>query len=164
MPGQVPQTAFRQRRVTARNERSAVMEAAIVDASVAVKWVVNESGSDRARLLSQTSLEAPDLLLIECANILWKKVRIRDLTREEASTRLEMLLRAPVSLVESRPLLNSALALSLDLQHPVYDCVYVALALRRDLPLITADERLVAAVRKSPKVAGRVIRLADLPD
>ena len=140
------------------------MDPAIVDASVAVKWVVNESGSDRARLLSQTRLEAPDLLLIECAKILWKKVRTRDLRREEASTRLELLLRAPVSLAESRRLLDSALGLSLDLHHPIYDCVYIALALRRDIPLVTADERLVAAVRKSPNVASRVMRLADLPD
>ncbi len=138
------------------------MDAAIVDASVAVKWVVNESGSDRARLLSQSRLEAPDLLPIECANILWKKVRIRDLTREGATTRLELLLRAPVSLAESRHLLDSALELSLDLHHPVYDCVYIALALRHDIPLVTADERLVAAVRKSPKLAGRVMRLADV--
>lgn len=140
------------------------MEAAIVDASVAVKWVVNESGSDRARLLSQTRLEAPDLLPVECANILWKKVRVRNLTREEASTRLEVLLRAPVSLAESRRLLDSAFGLSLELRHPVYDCVYIALALRRDIPLVTADDRLVAAVRKSPKVASRVMRLADLPE
>ena len=140
------------------------MQAASVDASVAVKWVVNESGSDRARLLSQTRLEAPDLLPIECTNILWKKVRIRDLTREEASSRLPLLLRAPVSLSESRPLLDSALGLSLDLHHPVYDCVYIALALGRDIPLVTADEGLVAAVRKSPRVAARVIRLADWPD
>lgn len=137
------------------------MEAVVIDASVAVKWVVNESGSDRARLLSQVRLEAPDLLPIECANILWKKVRIRDLTREQASARLQLLLQAPVSLVESRRLLDSALKLSMDLHHPVYDCVYIALALRSGVPLITADERLVSAVRKSAKVAGRVMRLAD---
>ena len=133
----------------------------MIDASVAVKWVVNESGSDRARLLSQTRLEAPDLLPIECANILWKKVRIRDLTREQASARLQLLLHAPVSLVESRRLLDSALKLAMDLHHPVYDCVYIALALRSGVPLVTADERLVSAVRKSAEVAGRVMRLAD---
>ncbi|MBI3682117.1 MAG: type II toxin-antitoxin system VapC family toxin [Acidobacteria bacterium] len=68
------------------------------------------------------------------------------------------------SMAERRHLLDSAFELSLDLHHPVYDCVYIALALRRDMPLVTADERLVAAVHKSPKVASRVIRLADLPD
>lgn len=46
------------------------MEAAIVDASVAVKWLVQEPGSEQARLLSRARLEAPDFLPLECANIL----------------------------------------------------------------------------------------------
>ncbi len=49
-----------------------MIEAAIVDASVAVKWVVQEPGSDRARWLAKAKLEAPDLLSTECANVLWK--------------------------------------------------------------------------------------------
>ncbi len=139
-----------------------MIEAAVVDASVAVKWVVEEAGSDRARLLAQARLEAPDLLPIECANILWKKVRIRDLTRQGASARLDLLLRAPISLAETRPLLDTALGLALELHHPVHDCVYLALTLLRGIPLVTADEKLVAALRRSPKLTDRVIRLGDL--
>jgi predicted nucleic acid-binding protein len=141
-----------------------LIDAAIVDASVAVKWVVNESGSVRARLLSEARLEAPDLMFVECANILWKKVQVKDLTREEASIRMELLVRAPVAVAESRLLLDRALSLSCDLRHPVYDCVYIALAMRRNLPLVTADDRLVAAVRKSGHAAARVMRLSELPD
>jgi predicted nucleic acid-binding protein len=141
-----------------------VIEAAIVDASVAVKWVVREADSDRARLLSQARLEAPDLLLVECANILWKKVLLRDVTQAEAAARLQWLERAPVSLAESPPLLEAALGLAFDLRHPVYDCVYLALALRRDLPLVTGDERLVTVAGRSPKLSAHVLRLADLPD
>jgi len=138
------------------------MEAAIVDASVAVKWLVQEPGSEQARLLSRTRLEAPDLLPVECANILWKKVRVRDLSREEALGRLQLLLQAPVSLSESRRLLEPAIEMSFDLRHPVCDCVYLALALQRQLPLVTADERLVAAVRKLPRLAAHVMLLASL--
>jgi predicted nucleic acid-binding protein len=140
-----------------------VIQAAIVDASVAVKWVVNERGSEQARLLSRARLEAPDLLLIECANILWKKVRVRDLTRTDAAARLVLLRQAPVTLADSRSLLETALELSFDLRHPVYDCVYLALALRRDVPLVTADERLVTATRKPSRLAAHVVLLADLP-
>jgi predicted nucleic acid-binding protein len=50
-----------------------MIDAAVVDASVALKWALEEPGSDRARLLSSARLEAPDLLPIECANVLWKK-------------------------------------------------------------------------------------------
>ena len=61
-----------------------MISAAVVDASVAVKWVVEESDSVQARSLSRARLEAPDLLPVECANILWKKERIGDLTKEQA--------------------------------------------------------------------------------
>jgi predicted nucleic acid-binding protein len=138
------------------------MEAAIVDASVAVKWLLQEPGSEQARLLSRARLEAPDLLPVECANILWKKVRLRDLSREEALARLQLLLQAPVSLAGSRMLLEPALEMSFELRHPVYDCVYLALALQRQVPLITADERLAAAVRKVQRLAGHVLLLASV--
>jgi predicted nucleic acid-binding protein len=141
-----------------------VIEAAVVDASVAVKWVVREPGSDRARLLSQARLEAPDLLPVECANILWKKVRLGDLTRQGAAARLDVLLRAPLMLTASRELLDSALRLSFELNHPVYDCVYVALALLRKIPLITADQKLAVAIRQRRELAACVTLLTDLPD
>ena len=140
------------------------MDAAIVDASVAVKWVIEEEGSAMARRLSRIPLEAPDLLLVECANILWKKARLGDLTAAEAKERLERLLRAPVRLAASRDLLTPALELSLELRHPVYDCLYLALAQRRGVPLVTADERLVSALsrRRIPSLA--VVSLARFPD
>jgi predicted nucleic acid-binding protein len=139
-----------------------MMAAAVVDASVAVKWVMEEPGSDRARLLSSVRLEAPDLLPIECANILWKKVQLGDLGEDGAAVRLALLLRAPITLADSRNLLEAALQLSLDLKHPVYDCLYLALAAERDVPLVTADRKLAAAVRKRRKLAAQVQHLDDL--
>ena len=138
------------------------IDAAVVDACVAVKWVVEEIDSDVARSLSRDRLEAPDLLPVECANILWKKVRIGDLSRRDAKLCLEALMAAPVKLTAGSELLVSALELALELQHPVYDCVYLALALRRDIPLVTADERLATAVRKRNKLAARVLLLPEL--
>jgi predicted nucleic acid-binding protein len=140
-----------------------VIEAAVVDASVAVKWVVAEPDSGRARSLARARLEAPDLLHIECANILWKKARLGDLTRREAAACLDVLLRAPVTLAGSRELLDLALDLSLEWRHPVYDCVYAALAIRREIPLVTADRKLVNVLRKSGKRA-RALFLGELAD
>jgi predicted nucleic acid-binding protein len=141
-----------------------MIEAAVVDASVAVKWVVQEVASDRARSLAQGRLEAPDLLPVECANILWKKVCFGNLTEREAVARLHALLRAPVVLAASHDLLESALRLSFNLRHPVYDCLYLALSLKRGLPLVTADKRLAGVARKDRKVAAWVMLLEDLPD
>lgn len=139
------------------------MQAAVVDANVAVKWVLAEAGSDRARSLSAIPLQAPGLLHVECANILWKKVRLGELSKDRALKDFVVLLRAPVALTRTSELLDDALRLAIELRHPVYDCLYLALALRHDLPLVTADRRLVAAARKDSKLAGLVILLDDLP-
>ncbi len=137
-----------------------MIPSAVVDASVAVKWVVTEPGSEPARSLSSADLSAPDLLLVECANILWKKARNRELTHREASQRLSLLTQAPVQLAPSDGLLDSAYQLAAELDHPVYDCLYLALALRKQMPLVTADRRLYLAVsrRGKPRID---IRLLD---
>jgi predicted nucleic acid-binding protein len=140
-----------------------VTDAAVVDASVAIKWIVEEPDSGLARSLAPARLEAPDLLPIECANILWKKAAIGDLTRQEAAQRLGFLLHAPVTYTASRELLGLALDLALEWRHPVYDCLYAALAIRRNIPLVTADERLAGAARKHKKHGPLVMLLAELP-
>lgn len=80
----------------------------------------------------------------------------------DASACLQLLLQAPVSLAESRSLLNDALELAFEMRHPVYDCVYLALALQREIPLVTADNRLVAAARKFPRLAGHLLPLSEV--
>ncbi len=134
---------------------------AVVDSSVAIKWVVKEADSDKARSIAQATLEAPDLLLIESANILWKKVMIADLSPPEANDRWQLLVQAPIQYTPSPDLLDTALRISIDLKHPVYDCVYLALALRLDVPLITADNRLVTAVRRKRTLGIHIEALHD---
>jgi predicted nucleic acid-binding protein len=103
------------------------------------------------------------MLQVECANILWKKVRLGELSKDRALKDFVVLLRAPIALTRTGELLDDALRLAIELSHPVYNCLYLALALRHGFPLVTADRRLVAAARKDPKLAGRVILLGELP-
>ena len=105
-------------------------------------------------------MEAPDLLFVECANILWKKTRLGDLREDEAVSCLDVLLTAPVRLVPSQGLLEQGLDLSLRLKHPVYDCIYLALAVRGGLPLVTADRKFVQAVLRH-KILRRHIKLLE---
>lgn len=84
----------------------------IVDASVAVKWVLEEEFSDEARSLAGKELYAPDLLYIDCANILWKKAAKGDLTLPQAASALKELQTSPVAVIVSGPLLEKALALA----------------------------------------------------
>jgi predicted nucleic acid-binding protein len=114
----------------------------VVDASVAIKMVVAEMGSVTARRLRRDRLVAPDLLWPECANILWKTVRRGDLEPAHAELACSTLLRLPFEITESAELLSDALRRSIALNHPAYDCLYLELAARERLPLITADLRL----------------------
>ncbi len=132
----------------------------IVDASVAVKWVVPENLSEEAdRLLgSEDPLMAPELLMIEAANALWKKARRRELSAGEAGRALDVLLASSIVVCAAQPLLARALAMAQRLEHPVYDCVYLALAERERATLVTADERLLARVGRR-RMRARVVDL-----
>jgi predicted nucleic acid-binding protein len=139
------------------------MNTAIIDASVVPKWVLDEEDSDIAASLKDWDLAAPDLLLAECANVLWTKVRKRELTPEEVVERVQLLQHAPLELVPLEALVREATKLALQLSHPVYDCIYLALAEHRDLPLVTADRGLVDAVRGNKgEPTGRVLFLKEL--
>ncbi len=135
----------------------------VIDASVAVKWVVAEEGTDQAvSLLSGRSLSAPDLLVAECANILWKKVRLSELTAQEAMLAARLLQQAEIELHPMRALLERGTELAIALDHPAYDCLYLALALANDWRFVTADIRFLGKVRQaSPDVAGAILSLEE---
>ena len=135
----------------------------VVDASVAVKWVIPEVLSDQAESLRGRAarLLAPDLLLPEAANALWKKLIRREITTREAAQAINLLLASGLDLRPSGPLLGRALALARRLRHPVYDCIYVALAQAEGATLVSADQRLLARIaRGRTRVA--VVDLATL--
>ena len=118
----------------------------VIDASVAVKWVVPEAGSDAAVALLGRELWAPSLWLAEAANALNKKSRRGEITSEEARLRAQDLIDAPVESIELPILLPSAMRMAAELGHSVYDCLYLAAALLRDTTLVTADQRFAAKV------------------
>ncbi len=119
------------------------MSGHVIDASVAIKMVVAEPGSRTARRLRRDRLVAPDLLWPECANILWKTVRRGELELAHAQLACSTLLRLPFEITDSAELLPDALRRSIALDHPAYDCLYLELAARQGLPLVTADQRLL---------------------
>lgn len=124
----------------------------VADASVAVKWVRREDGSDwTVRLVSDIRpLLAPDLLPVECANVFWRLRRRGEIGAPEPAVLLARLRDLPFHLAASAgPLADSALALASRTDHPVYDCLYLALAIERDAPLATADLRFAAAIRRA---------------
>ena len=117
----------------------------VVDASVAVKWVIPEVLSDLADRVRDGAEDvlAPDLLLVEVANALWRKTSAREISAREADGAFDLVRRSGIDLRPAGPLLPRAMDLARRLGHPVYDCVYLALAEREEATLVTADQRLL---------------------
>ncbi len=130
----------------------------VIDASVALKWVLDEPGRAAADTLLDDELIAPDLWLVEAANALWKRAGRGDISVQEAGAMLAELRNAPVSSVVVD--LSAAMDLALELKHPVYDCLYLAAAIREDSHVVTADRRFYAVTRGAPDLADRVRLLA----
>jgi predicted nucleic acid-binding protein len=130
----------------------------VVDASVVVKWFVPEIHSDKARRLLDAPHDyiAPDLLFAETTNAIWKKIRRKELTADEGQRVVADIGRSAVETVSCRALADDAHALANATGRTVYDCLYVALAARLNTRSITADDRLDAALRSFPAVAGHI--------
>lgn len=118
----------------------------VVDASIALKWVLQETGSEAAEKLLENDLAAPSLWLLEAGNALWRRTAREELTPAEAAERLAVLTKAPVASVPLEQDLPEAMRLGLQLNHPVYDCLYLALAKRLGTYVVTADTRFGRAV------------------
>ena len=124
----------------------------VIDASVALKWVFEEEdGVEAARRLLRNpeELTAPALWLVEAGSALWRRHRRALISVEEATAGMSFLREVPVLAVDTSEVAESALRLALELGHPIYDCTYLALALREELPLVTADQKFAARLQRS---------------
>ena len=122
----------------------------VLDASVALRWVYDEPGSAEARelRLRRDPLIAPDLWRLEVASAIARRVRNGQIDLETARRHRAGLLRTPMSFMPSGELEPDAFRLATALAHPIYDCVYLALAERRGARLATADAKFAGVALK----------------
>ncbi len=124
------------------------MTAYVIDTSALVKFVIAEEYSDLVRRIvsmhdaSEIQLIAPNFLLVECANVLWKNALRTAEPFEDVKAAIDDLRGINIRLVPQEDLLEDALRLALDTNITVYDALYCALARREDAELITEDRRL----------------------
>jgi len=121
-----------------------------MDASALIKYVYDEEGTPIVEQLIETLLNdddatiyVPDLLFIECANILWKKVRRNEVDTETAEKDLADLASLELNATPCADLMTRALSLACKYGISAYDACYVALAERHSIPLVTADDHLI---------------------
>ncbi len=127
----------------------------VVDASVAIQAFVTEPLSEAARTLLDAGADpsrklfVPDLFYVECANILWKRVRRFGLPARDAQQAMQDLLALALDVTSTEALSLASLPLALELEITAYDACYIELSRRQAVPLVTADEALIR------KAAGR---------
>jgi predicted nucleic acid-binding protein len=116
----------------------------VVDSSIALQWLLPEADAVLAEsLLGNPDLVAPDILLIEAANVLAKKVRGSDATLDDAVSAPGLIRDIVSRFVSSADLAADALRLSVELVHPVYDCCFLACAHQVGGRLATRDQPFV---------------------
>ncbi|MDE0176164.1 MAG: type II toxin-antitoxin system VapC family toxin [Defluviicoccus sp.] len=138
----------------------------VVDASVVVKWLVREAYSEEAAALldSGSTFVAPALVFAEAASALWVMRRRGDIAADDMADAVETLRAMPVAVPVAMPQLTAAASrLAVDLDHPVYDCFYLALSVQTQYPVVTADRRFHDKVRAHPYLSDRIEHVGAMP-
>ncbi|MFB2939005.1 type II toxin-antitoxin system VapC family toxin [Aerosakkonemataceae cyanobacterium BLCC-F154] len=136
----------------------------VVDANVAIKWVLPEIHTDSAlRLLNNSyTLLVPDFFFPEIGNIFWKQVRRGEMSLAEAQEKFAELSLVDFKICASLPLMPLALEVAVRIDQAVYDCVYLALAVTNQCQMVTADERFYNALQ-GDALANHLRWVVDVP-
>jgi predicted nucleic acid-binding protein len=134
----------------------------IFDGCIVIKWFFDEEMSSKARSLGRSTDKtiAPSLILPEVSNAVWKRLSKSIVSTQEAQEICDTLPELFRELVRIEELQKRASEIMVALVHPIYDCIYLALAEREKLPLISVDQRLIDAGRRLGSV--NVVHLKDL--
>ncbi|GAB5407256.1 MAG: type II toxin-antitoxin system VapC family toxin [Aureliella sp.] len=136
----------------------------VVDASVAAKWFFSEADSHSALELFRTDfkLVGPGIIRLEVASAFARRARDDQITAEDALDNRDRWLSAiatnAIRLEDQSIDLAVGLELALRLKHLLPDCVYLAMAMRYEAPLVTADEKFA---RKASKEYEKVLGIEE---
>jgi len=114
----------------------------VVDASVAFKWFLSDepdAGQALAVVHEGTALIAPDFLIAEVCNAAWRSARLGRISNAQVTEIATSLPRFFDVLVSAAGLASRAVAIAAQLDHPVFDCLYLALAEAEHAGLVTAE-------------------------
>ena len=139
------------------------MQSLVIDPSIALKCLLPEADSEQAlKAIDRHALQAPEWLAAECAEVLAHRLRRGELDRERAAGALADLELLPISWVADLQLVGQAFDIATEIGRPIQDCLYLALAVERNLQLLTADRSLLEALDGHPQLFVRVDLLDEL--
>lgn len=140
------------------------MRRLVLDACVVAKLFYPEDLSDRAEraVRGRRTLHAPDLLYAELANVAWKRVRRGEIDAGTAMESISLAMALPIETHPAGQYAERALALAIETDRSVYDCLYLAVALAERATLLTADRRFAQALGAGP-LGERVVWLGEAP-
>jgi predicted nucleic acid-binding protein len=138
------------------------MKGIVADASVVVKYLFEEAGSDAAvRLLGDSEdVVAPELVFAECGNAVWKRARRGGLTQDAALDVLSLLDALSLQPLPLADLTADALGIALRFDHSIYDCYYLAAAIQTGHTLVTAD-RVLAGIAREVGLGEQVLLIGE---
>jgi predicted nucleic acid-binding protein len=125
----------------------------VLDASVVVTRLLGEEHAAKATQLVANARSgvdhpiAPDFFLAECGHALFRAERRKLIAAGEARRLLLALLADLPELQDTTPLVHRAAAICGHIRKSFYDCLYMALAEREQVQLVTADLKLVKAAQ-----------------
>jgi len=124
----------------------------VVDASIVAKWFLPEADSDRAAAMLQGErIGAPELVRVEVASAITRRVRLGELSGPFAVAACaawdQALVSGVVTLSPNEVDLSRAVELAIELEHPLQDCLYLAAAVRQHASLVTGDIRFLEKAR-----------------
>ena len=136
----------------------------VVDSNVAVKWFVDEPLHAEACHIYkyQQDILAPEFVIVEVANVVWEKVRRKEIGADQAYEIINLVIEALPGFIHSPDILVQAAKIAIELAHPVYDCLYLACINEPLDALVTSDKRFFKKVKDTR--FGARIRFLDDPD
>lgn len=138
----------------------------VVDTSVAIKWYVSEEFRDEALTLFDAMAAgairgmAPNTIQPEFWNALWQKRRRSELSPEEARTIWSEFSEDPIALYKTEDLMPRSVEVA-ESGAIIYDALFITLAEATDTTVVTADDRLLEALKNTP-FETRARHLADV--
>ena len=116
----------------------------VLDASAALEVVLerNLAGDFMRAIQEADTVMAPELLVPEVVNAIWKYHQFDRLDLNTCNRALELAIELADDLVPCKDLWREAFLLARKSRRPAYDMFYIALARREDAAILTMDKAL----------------------